>query len=201
MILRDPKTRIVPVWRSRNLFSEIGGNLIKPKPAFLNTDETIELINISTNQVYLGKETFKEIDIPYLAIDISSLNEDKAKSKLAIATQKTKASGAKLKQTLFESKNKAFKGDDFTFSPSKAGKGKQPRDKRMGGGFMGKRMGYKLGTKKKSNVEKIKKTFGPKSLGMQSVIYGLDKNKNITAADPKATFIAAANKKKKKKVI
>ena len=53
----------------------------------------------------------------------------------------------------------------------------------------------------KSNVAKIKKTFNPKNLGMQSVIYGLDKNKNITAAHPKAKFIAAANKKKKKKVI
>ena len=125
-----------------------------------------------------------------------------SKSALNKQIQKTKASGAKLKQTLFESQNKAFKGDDFTFSPSKAGKGKQPRDKRMGGGFMGKRMGYKLGTKKKSNVEKIKKAFGSKkSLGMQSVIYGLDKNPKITAADPKAKFIAAANKKTKKKVI
>ena len=69
----------------------------------------------------------------------------------------------------------------------------------------GGRIGYKRGTglmpKKKSNVDKIKKTFGPKSLGMQSVIYGLDKNKNITAADPKAKFIAAAKKKKNKKVI
>ena len=65
----------------------------------------------------------------------------------------------------------------------------------------GGRVGLKLGTKKKSNVEKIKKTFGPKSLGMQSVIYGLDKNPNITKADPKAKFIAAANKKNKKKVI
>ena len=66
----------------------------------------------------------------------------------------------------------------------------------------GGRVGLKLGTKKKSNVDKIKKTFGPKKgLGMQSVIYGLDKNPKITAADPKAKFIAAANKKKKKKVI
>ena len=64
----------------------------------------------------------------------------------------------------------------------------------------GGRVGLKLGTKKKSNIEKIKKTFN-RDLGMQSVIYGLDKNKNITAADPKAKFIAAANKKKKKKVI
>ena len=65
----------------------------------------------------------------------------------------------------------------------------------------GGRVGLRFGTKKKSNVEKIKKTFGPKSLGMQSVIYGLDKNPKITAADPKAKFIAASNKKKKKKVI
>ena len=72
---------------------------------------------------------------------------EKGRSKLAIQTQKTKASGAKLKQTLFESKNKAFKGDDFTFSSTKAGKGKQPRNKKMGGGFMGKRMGYKGGSK------------------------------------------------------
>ena len=68
----------------------------------------------------------------------------------------------------------------------------------------GGRVGLKRGTglTKKSNVDKIKKTFGPKKgLGMQSVIYGLDKNPKITAADPKAKFIAAAKKKTKKKVI
>ena len=69
----------------------------------------------------------------------------------------------------------------------------------------GGRIGYKRGTglmKKKSNVQKIKETFGTKKgLGMQSVIYGLDKNPKITAADPKAKFIAAAKKKKKKKLI
>ena len=51
----------------------------------------------------------------------------------------------------------------------------------------GGRAGFKKGTKK--------------GLGMQSVIYGLDKNPKITAADPKAKFIAAAKKKTKKKVI
>ena len=72
-------------------------------------------------------------------------------------------------------------------------------DKKAKGG----RVGLKRGTpKKQTNIQKIKKTFGTKKgLGMQSVIYGLDKNPNITAADPKAKFIAAANKKKKKKVI
>ena len=89
-----------------------------------------------------------------------------------------------------EASAKAFKGK----------KGKELEKKAKGG-----RIGYKKGTglmpKKKSNVDKIKKTFGPRSLGMQSVIYGLDKNKNVTAADPKAKFIAAAKKKKNKKVI
>ena len=67
------------------------------------------------------------------------------------------------------------------------------------GGRVGLKRGTSLMPKKKSNVDKIKKTFGPKNkLGMQSVIYGLDKNPKITKADPKAKFIAAANKKKKK---
>ena len=120
----------------------------------------------------------------------------KAMSGLNLATQKSKAARAKLGQTLFESKNKAFRGDDFTFSYSKKKTPKVSEQKAKGG-----RVGLKRGTglmKKKSNIKKIKETFGPKSLGMQSVIYGLDKNKNITAADPKAKFIAAAKNKKKK---
>ena len=68
------------------------------------------------------------------------------------------------------------------------------RKKLMGGGMLGRRMGYSQGSKdsKKSN------------LGMQSVKHGLDNNPNITAADPKAKFIARAKKvgngKPKKKI-
>ena len=144
----------------------------------------------------------KRSDIPTTIIGVKpKVNKtklDKAKSKLAITTQKAKAAGAKLKQTLFESKNKAFKGDDFTFATNTKKTPKVSEQKAKGG-----RIGYSKGTpRRKTNVEKIKKTFGTKKgLGMQSVIYGLDKNPNITAADPKAKFIAAANKKKKKKVI
>ena len=79
--------------------------------------------------------------------------------------------------------------------------GKKPTTQKLN---KGGRVGLKRGTglmKKKSNIKKIKETFGPKSLGMQSVIYGLDKNPNITKADPKAKFIAAANKNKKKKKV
>ena len=46
------------------------------------------------------------------------------------------------------------------------------------------------------------KKGGGSDLGMQSVKHGIDNNPKITAADPKAKFIAAAkNKKSKKKVI
>ena len=81
--------------------------------------------------------------------------------------------------------------------------GKKPTTQKLN---KGGRVGLKRGTglmKKKSDIKKIKETFGPKKgrLGMQSVIYGLDKNPNITKADPKAKFIAAANKKKKNKKV
>ena len=92
--------------------------------------------------------------------------------------------------------NQVLRGQKVTESGFNKGKD-LPRPKKAKGG----RIGYRMGTpKKQTNVQKIKKTFG-KGLGMQSVIYGLDKNPKITAADPKAKFIAAANKKKKKKVI
>ena len=62
----------------------------------------------------------------------------------------------------------------------------------------GGRVGYRKGTpKKQTNIQKIKKTFGPKSLGMQSVIYGLDKKPEITKLDRIAKFIAKDKKKKK----
>tara|TARA_Y100001951_G_scaffold88047_1_gene79392 strand:+ start:42 stop:509 length:468 start_codon:yes stop_codon:yes gene_type:complete len=114
---------------------------------------------------------------------------DKAKSKLAIQQQKTKASGAKLKQTLFESKNKAFKGDDFTFATTNKKTPKVSEQKAKGG-----RVGLRLGTKRKSNVEKIKKTFGT-----LSVRAGIDNNPNPTYADKIAG--AKMKKKKKKKII
>jgi len=63
-------------------------------------------------------------------------------------------------------------------------------------------------TKKVKKVEKkamggrIGLKGGGSDLGMQSVKHGIDKNPNITAADPKAKFIAKAkNKKSKKKFI
>ena len=110
---------------------------------------------------------------------------DKLKRDINIAVQKSKASQAKLDNTIFRIEQQKKRLDE----------------KKAKGGRIGFKRGTGLMPKKKSNVDKIKKTFGPKSLGMQSVIYGLDKNKNVTKADPKAKFIAAANKKKKNKKV
>ena len=77
----------------------------------------------------------------------------------------------------------------------------KPLGKKAGG-----RIGFKKGSGRtgvgamdvKSKISLAKKKKKNKSdLGMQSVIHGLDKNPKITAADPKAKFIAA-NKNKKK---
>tara|TARA_Y100001970_G_scaffold21164_1_gene24072 strand:+ start:452 stop:985 length:534 start_codon:yes stop_codon:yes gene_type:complete len=157
--------------------------------------ETVKNIFTSKNKV--------SPDIKSVAPNVPTTKKQKLVSKLKKTTQRVKGATARLKQTQFERANPKFKGEDFTFA-TRVGRSSKVRDNKMAGGFMGKRMGYKKGTglRKKSNVEKIKKTFGTKKgLGMQSVIYGLDKNPKITAADPKAKFIAAANKKKKKKII
>jgi len=68
----------------------------------------------------------------------------------------------------------------------------------------GGRVGLKRGTglmKKKSNIQKIKETFGPKNkstkFGMLSVKAGIDKNPNPTQADR----IAGAKMKSKKRFV
>ena len=150
-----------------------------------------------------GKKIFNTIKSVKPSVGKSKLQ--KALSDVNITALKTKGQIKKGSQDFDAEIDKAkiklgqsmqkLKGEKVT--ESGVSKGKDIIKKAKGG-----RVGLKLGTKRKTNVEKIKKTFGSKKgLGMQSVIYGLDKNPNITKADPKAKFIAAANKKKKKKVI
>ena len=143
------------------------------------------------NQIFGGapkvSPTITKVD-PF----VPTTKAEKTARDLRRAVRARKTSEVKLDNTVFRIKQEKKKLEE-----------QRDKNKKMNGGFMGKRMGYSKGTpRRKPNVEKIKKTFGTKKgLGMQSVIYGLDKNPNITAADPKAKFIAAANKKKKKKVV
>jgi archaellum component FlaD/FlaE len=137
---------------------------------------------------------------------------DKAKSELAIAKQKTKASKAKLNQTLFEIKNKK----PLTFSSQRGIKTKSNTELKKEKKVEKEKKFKKTMDDNKKIITRIfnaPKNFnkggrvglkkgGGSDLGMQSVKHGIDNNPKITAADPKAKFIAAAkNKKSKKKVI
>jgi hypothetical protein len=123
--------------------------------------------------VKAGKKTFDTIKS--VAPTVNKTKKDIALSKLAIQQQKTKASGAKLKQTLFESKNKDFKKDDFTFATSNkktlSNTEKQKLKEGLYGGgskvtkkATGGRVGRRFGSPnpRKTNVQKIKETFSPK---------------------------------------
>jgi len=153
--------------------------------------------------VKLGKKIFGKQKTTGKTINPFKANpqtkESKHKIKMAKIPGKVQRQGMPIMRdlektgTAFRQINQKLKGQKVTESGFTKGKDLPRTNKAKGG-----RIGYKMGTpKKQTNVQKIKKTFGPKSLGMQSVIYGLDKNPKITAADPKAKFIAA-NKKKKK---
>ena len=82
-VLEHPETRIVPIWRSLNLFSKTLETGVPPVPAYLSAKEATDLIKIAKVQVYLGKQTVANTPIAYLAIDISSMEEDEATKKLA----------------------------------------------------------------------------------------------------------------------
>ena len=89
---------------------------------------------------------------------------EKLKSQLKIATQKTKASQAKLDNTIFRINQQ---------------KKRLEREKKMGGGSMGKRMGYSQGSSK----GKVPTTSKEKAFGMLSVKAKKDNNPNITFTD------------------
>ena len=106
-----------------------------------------------------GEDTGRSINtIVGVKPNVPKTATEKAKSKLKIATQKTKASQAAVKQAIFnlQEQNRAFK---------------KAREKKANGG----RIGRKFGTPKpKSNVQKIKETFAPKNKNLKPV----DKKKN-----------------------
>ena len=159
-----------------------GTEVIKNVPIAKNIDTKKA---IEQKVVKTVDKAFKDANVP------PSLRNQQKKSQLKRDEGKKLKSISYRLDELEEKVKKRNKGSKKLFEASKGRKFNK-----------GGRVGLKFGSKKKSNVKKIKETFGPKKgLGMQSVIYGLDKNPKITAADPKAKFIAAAKKKTKKKVI
>jgi len=147
--------------------------------------------------------------------NVPSTRLEKATRDLKLATQLTKGSGAKLKQTQFEIKQGEY--GDLTFDALKKD---VPRNKKAKGG----RIGYKLGSPRKTKLKKIQEAFkttpsfmnvkknkpkkrimakdGTKNkkatkFGMLSVKAGIDKDPNPTYADK----IAGAKMKNKKKFV
>ena len=97
-----------------------------------------------------GKQIFKTITS--VKPNVPKTKIEKAKSKLAIAKQKTKASQAKLDNTRFrieQQKKRKEKGRVYSgkeLEQQEYFKYKK-REKKMGGGMMGRRFGMKKGSK------------------------------------------------------
>ena len=109
-----------------------------------------------------GKKTSPTISSVKPSVPKTKL--EKATSNLNIAKQKTKASKAKLNQTLFDIDQASKKAKEVA---------KDKKNERIVKKFIGEekadggRIGRKLGggtnmAKKKTNIQKIKETFGPK---------------------------------------
>jgi hypothetical protein len=88
--------------------------------------------------------------------------------------------------------------DSYVKAAKEKGFEKLSKDLRRAGSKSLQKTDNILRKKQKDGGRMGLKKGGGSDLGMQSVKYGLDNNPKVTAADPKAKFIAA-NKKKKKK--
>ena len=101
----------------------------------------------------------------------------------------------KLKQSMSKQKrekSKELKDYSYRLDELRKKKATGGRVGKMGGGMMGRRMGYQAGSKK----GKVPTTPKEKAFRMLSVNKGLDNNKNITFTDKIAG--ATGGKKKKK---
>ena len=128
-----------------------------------------------------GKQIFKTITS--VKPNVPKTKIEKAKSKLAIAKQKTKASQAKLDNTRFrieqqkkrKEKGRVYSGKELEqqkyFKDMNKG-----REKKMGGGMMGRRFGMKKGSKFPDLTGDGKVTFADILKG-RGVINGKKKKK------------------------
>ena len=148
-----------------------------------------------------GKKIFNTITS--VSPKVNKTKKDEIKSKLAKTIQKTKASGAKLDQTRFEIENKMpltfGKSSKKTMSNTERAqkaefRKKEKKQENKTKHFYapenfnkGGRVGLKFGSKRKSNVQKIKETFGPGSSNPKKSAAKKKKFPDLTG-DGKVTF-------------
>jgi len=150
------------------------------------------------------KNVFKPQKVSPTITKVDPFVPKNKKEKLArdygVAQRKRKASEVKLDNTVFRINQEAKKlKEGRVYSGKELEQQKYFNDMNKNKKAKGGRAGFKRGTglipKKKSNVEKIKKSFGT-----LSVRAGIDNNPNPTYAD-KIAGAKMKNKKTKKKVI
>ena len=134
------------------------------------------------------KQTFPKTKMSQALRDVK-ITALKTKGSIKKGAQDLDRDIQKVKSKIGQTMQK-LKGEPVT--KSGVSKGKDLREKKMGGGMMGRRMGYQDGSKK----GKVPTTPKEKAFGMLSVNKGLDNNKNITFTDKIAG--ATGGKKKKK---
>ena len=171
-------------------------------------------------KAFKGKKGSGEA-IKNIGANVPKSQLDKLTRDVKILDQKARATKALVDQTNFEIENPGFSKGKFTFDPNRRNvtkesvKKRNKKSKEMFEASKGKklnkggRVGLKRGTgltSKKSNIQKIKETFGPRGMaknkkaskfGMLSVKAGIDKNPNPTQADR----IAGAKMKSKKRFV
>ena len=106
---------------------------------------------------------------------VPTTKAEKTARDLRRAKQARKTSEVKLDNTVFRIKQEKKKLEE-----------QRDKNKKMGGGFMGKRMGYSKGTPKpKTNVDKIKKAFPTKTIKFDAKKSDLNKDGRLTDYEKK----------------
>ena len=106
---------------------------------------------------------------------VPTTKAEKTARDLRRAKQARKTSEVKLDNTVFRIKQEKKKLEE-----------QRNKNKKMGGGFMGKRMGYSKGTPKpKTNVDKIKKAFSAKTIKFDAKKSDLNKDGRLTDYEKK----------------
>ncbi|MBC7135080.1 NAD(+) diphosphatase [Oceanibaculum nanhaiense] len=75
--LMEPETRLVPIWRNRNLVAE--GD--EPKPVLLEPEAARALMDGKRHTALLGVRD----GVTYIALDVSDLDEEEAQRRIALA--------------------------------------------------------------------------------------------------------------------
>ena len=121
---------------------------------------------------FAGKKAFDTIKSVKPNVPVTKA--DKVKRDLRLATQKTKTSQVKLDNTIFRIEQQKKRLEDMQKTKSQT----QTRPGKMGGGFMGKRMSYKKGSKFPDLTGDGKVTFADILKG-RGVINGKKKKKVV----------------------